>query len=739
MKIRIPKWHNLRDNRTVRIAVYVTLGIMMYFSMLSNVMPEKLNVRLFSIAGKDILSPVTIEDKQATKQNQDSAAEAVPLKYTFKQKAALVQIEKSNAIYDAAVQVVQKAKAEQQKTAEKNGTQSAQGTKSSTSPSTKSNSKSLKYDTPDKRVTVLKSKLSKGSIEGISQNTLNTLVSANSSILVMAKEVTDTTINNVMNSHIKWGDLSKAKNSVSSQMPSSTSLSQSMKAAVVDIAKNAIVPNYVFNTEKTKQARQEAINSVDPVMIQEGQILAKKGQVINHEIYHQLQVVGLLDKQFNPFPFIGLGLFVLLLSCLLGVELSKISTKVRSRSTYLFMYTLVLFYTLLIMKILSLMKPLGLHGLAFLVPAATGAMLVKILMNERMALVTSMILALCGSIIFNIDTIGTANFMYGIYILFGCLAGTFSLEKHNASPRIFKTGLFVSLVNMIVVTLFLMLKNGQYTPIDVCLEMGFAFLSGFLSSVLTLGFMPFFEAMFGILSSVRLIELSSPNHPLLRKILTEAPGTYHHSVMVANLAEAACEAIGANGLLARVAAYYHDIGKTKRPRFFIENQFGMENPHDKISPQLSRTVIISHPYDGAGMLKAHRMPKEIIDIAEQHHGTTLLKYFYHKALESDQAISEKEFRYPGPKVQTREAAVIEVADCVEAATRSLNKPTTEKIEVLVKKIITDRLEDGQFDECHLTLKELDTVATSICETLKGIFHSRIEYPELDLKKKVGHG
>lgn len=741
MKVRFPKWHNLKDNRTVRIAVYVALGIMMYLSMFSNVMPEKLNVRLFSIAGKDIISPVTIEDKQATKQNQDAASAAVPSKYTFKQKASLVQIEKTNAIYDAAIQVVQKAKSEQQKSLEKNGTQTTTRTDSSTFPSTGSSSQKPKYklDTPDKRITALKNDLSNGAVNGISHGTLSTLVSADPSSLTMAKEVTDTTINNVMSSHIKWGNLNKAKDSVSSKMPSSTSLNGRMKAAVNELAKNAIVPNYVFNADKTKQARQEAINSVDPVMIQEGQILAKKGQVINHDIYHQLQVVGLLDSQFNLFPFLGLALFVLLMTAFLIYELTRMSAKIRTRSTYLFMYSLVLFFTLLVMKIISFLQPLGLHGLVFLVPAATGAMLVKILIDERMALVTSMILALCGSIIFNVNTIGTANFMYGIFILFGCLAGTFSLKKHNARPRIFKTGLFVSLVNMIVVTLFIMLKSGQYTALDVCLEMGFAFLSGFLSAVLTLGFMPFFEAAFGILSSVRLIELSSPNHPLLRKILTEAPGTYHHSVMVANLAEAACEAIGANGLFARVAAYYHDIGKTKRPRFFIENQLGMENPHDKISPQLSRTVIISHPYDGASMLKAKRMPKEIVDIAEQHHGTTLLKYFYHKALENDPSVREQEFRYPGPKVQTREAAVIEIADSVEAATRSLNKPTQEKIETLVKKIITDRLEDGQFDECHLTLKELDTVAKSICETLKGIFHSRIEYPEMDLKKKVGHG
>ncbi|HEX6922657.1 MAG TPA: HD family phosphohydrolase [Bacillales bacterium] len=735
MKTRMPKWRDLKDNFSVRIAIYIALGVMMYLAMLSNVMPEKLDVQLFSVAKQDILSPITIKDVQATKQKQEQAAAAVPSKFTFKQKAALIQIEKANALFESAAKVVERTQEKQQQA----DAEASNKIDKSEQKKDKSNSKTADSSV-EERIKALKGMVSGDIIDKVSHDTLAALVNADPEALAMAREVTSTTINSVMSDQIKWGELSAAKASVEEKVPSS-SLNDNMKEAVIEIAESSIIPNYVFNAEETKQARQEAIESVEPVMIQEGQILAKKSQdVINHKIYHQLQVVGLLDEDFNPYPYIGLALFVLLLTGLLIYELNNVTSKVRSRDTYLLMFTMTMFVTLLFMKTTSLLEPLGLHGLIFLVPAAVGTMLVRMLVNERLAVTSSIVLALCGSVIFNVETLGTVNFMFGIYILFSCLAGAVVLEKHNARPKILKTGIFISFVNMAVVAVFLMMKTGNYSTPEILLEFGFAFLSGFLSAILTLGLMPFFEAAFGILSTMRLIELSSPNHPLLRKILTEAPGTYHHSVMVANLAEGACEGIGANGLLARVAAYYHDVGKTKRPRFFIENQMGMENPHDKISPQLSRTVIISHPYDGVSMLKEHHLPKEIIDIAEQHHGTTLLKYFYHKALANDsKGVSEKEFRYPGPKVQTREAAVIEIADSVEAATRSLSKPTPEKIENLVRKIITDRLEDGQFDECHLTLKELDTVAMSICETLKGIFHSRIEYPEMDLKKKVGHG
>jgi cyclic-di-AMP phosphodiesterase PgpH len=279
------------------------------------------------------------------------------------------------------------------------------------------------------------------------------------------------------------------------------------------------------------------------------------------------------------------------------------------------------------------------------------------------------------------------------------------------------------------------LPNGQFSGIEYGYYLITALVSGIGSAVLTIGLLPFFEASFGILSTMRLIELSNPNHPLLRKILMEAPGTYHHSVMVANLAESACEAIGANGLLARVGSYYHDIGKTRRPNFYIENQMHLENPHDRLPPDKSANIIIAHVTDGSNILKKYHMPKEIIDIAEQHHGTTLLKVFYHKAIQGDTEIKEEDYRYPGPKAQTKESAVVGIADSVEAAVRSLSHPTPELIESLVKKIVADRLQDGQLNECDITIKEIETVSHALCETLKGIFHSRIEYPEMIKKVK----
>src|SRR5690625_2506007 len=237
------------------------------------------------------------------------------------------------------------------------------------------------------------------------------------------------------------------------------------------------------------------------------------------------------------------------------------------------------------------------------------------------------------------------------------MAAIIFLRNLKDRLAVIKAGFGMSVINIMSLLLFIFLSFEKYTFIDILIQSGLGITSAFLSTVLTIGLLPFFETGLGILTDIKLLQLSSPNQPLLKKILTEAPGTYHHSVMVANLSETACEAIGANGLLARVGAYYHDIGKTVRPHYFIENQLAVNNPHDVISPAQSAEIIISHPYDGAEMLKEHRLPKEIIDIAKQHHGTTLLKYFYYKEEETNKHVKEESYRYPGPKPQTKEAAI----------------------------------------------------------------------------------
>lgn len=729
----VDKWlKKIQNHKLITIGLYIVLAVVLYGSMYTNVRPEKMDLRLFSIAKKDIISPITIENMEATAQKKQEAALNVKDQYILKTEYAENRVEIISAIFDAVNEVKTQEIEKQEAPVENEEVDQNQGSVSEQPPN-ESELEQTEAILIEGRLNSLKEMIPIELQEQLSRNVLEALLKATPEQLDSAKSTTITLIKQIMGEPIKVGEEEEKKQMVASEIQN-VNLPSNLKKSMIELAQYAIIPNYVYDMKETERKRQQAMEEVNPVKIQAGQILVKEGQVIDRDIYKQLELVGFLEDEVNPSIYVGLLIFVIVLTSIISYFFHDINTPNRSQTSFLLMYVLIFSITILLMKIISLFHLVLEIGYIF--PIAMATMLIKTLINEKIAIISSMILAVCASIIFNIEMLGKFNFSIGVYFLISGLAGTIFLGEQFRS-KILKAGLYVSGVNMIVITALFMIKNGHYSSIEVGIYLSLAFLSGFISAVLTLGLLPVFEASFGILTSIKLIELSSPNHPLLRKILIEAPGTYHHSVMVANLSEVACEAIGANGLLARVGAYYHDIGKTKRPHFFIENQMNMENPHDNIAPQLSKTIITAHPYDGSAMLKEFKIPKEIIDIAEQHHGTTLLKYFYFKAKEQSKgSVLESDFRYPGPKAKTKEAAIVGIADSVEAAVRSMSNPTPHKIENLVRQILTDRLQDGQFDKCDITLKELDIATTSMCETLKGIFHSRIEYPAEETKKKV---
>lgn len=258
------------------------------------------------------------------------------------------------------------------------------------------------------------------------------------------------------------------------------------------------------------------------------------------------------------------------------------------------------------------------------------------------------------------------------------------------------------------------------------------FINGILSGVIVIGILPVFEYLFRTVTNISLLELADFNNPILKQMVLDAPGTYHHSLIVGNLSEAACSAIGAHALLARIGAYYHDIGKLQKPEYFSENQSVSESKHDTLSPTISKMVIMNHVKDGLDLAKRHRLNPRIAEFIQQHHGSSLVYYFYRRAienLEDDQEIREEGFRYPGPKPNSRETAVVLLADSVEAATRALRDPAPAKIEELVHKIINNKFIDGQLDECDLTLKDLEKISEVFVRILNGIYHSRVSYPE----------
>jgi putative nucleotidyltransferase with HDIG domain len=350
-------------------------------------------------------------------------------------------------------------------------------------------------------------------------------------------------------------------------------------------------------------------------------------------------------------------------------------------------------------------------------------MLVRIVLNSEVALVYCAVCAPLLGIQFNNST------SVAIYALLAGVIGAHGVRQCKDRGTIFIAGLKVSVVNMALAVPFQVLTD-NFISVQTLYIFSFALVGGMINSLIVSGTIPVLESLFQYTTDIKLLELSNLNSSILRELMIRAPGTYHHSVLVGSLVEAAAEAINANPLLARVAAYYHDIGKINKPLYFIENVRGGENRHDKLTPNMSSLILISHVKEGAELAREKRLGKPIVDIIRQHHGTALIKYFYQKAKGHDEAeVHETEFRYPGPKPQTREAGLVLLADCVEAASKTLTDPTPARIQGMVQKIINNIFIDGQLEECELSLKSLHEIAKSFNQVLSGIYHQRIDYPE----------
>lgn len=488
------------------------------------------------------------------------------------------------------------------------------------------------------------------------------------------------------------------------------------------ITTEIIQPNLVFNEEETERQRSKARMNVQPARrtIVQDLPIVRKGEVITPEHMEQLEVLGLQRKvENNRARIVGLVVLILLMLIVGLVYLYLFKRDIWHQEGLLALLGLILIVDLLVAKLLTLI-PNSLYG--YFIPVAAGSMLVAILLDNHLSLLFTIIMASFVGLIMG----GDLN--YALVAVVGGLVGTFSVSRLHQRSHLTRAGLLVAAGNMTAIIGIGLFSAQPWREVSLGTFLGI--MNGVLAAVLTIGLLPYLENSFSLTTAVTLLEISNPNHPLLKRVLLEAPGTYHHSILVGNLGEAAAEVVGADSLLVRAGAYYHDVGKLKRPYFFIENQLSKDNPHDKIAANLSALIITSHVKDGLELAQRHRLPQVIKDIIGQHHGTTLLTYFYNQALEEakEKKVVEEDFRYVGPKPQTKEAAIVMLADTVEAAVRSLGKPTPNRIEGMVHRLIKERLHDGQLDECDLTFRDLSAIAAAFVKVLAGIYHSRIEYP-----------
>jgi len=485
------------------------------------------------------------------------------------------------------------------------------------------------------------------------------------------------------------------------------------------LLQNRLQANLVFNEEATLAAREQAQASVEPRIIRRDEIIVFEGERITEDDLVRLRDAGLLRPDAAYPSVAGALLMSVVLVGLTAGYLRFFEPETMGRTIRLVLLALIVVSTLVVARFTWLIS-------GYAMPTAAGSMLLALLLSPQVAIFATVLMAATLGIVTG------GQLVLALVVLVGGLVGIFSVTRVGQRSDLMRAGLYVGLVNGLMIITWLLLHGaGNLLEMALWRDVLWGVASGVVSAVLTIGSLPFLETFSGILTPVRLLELANPDQPLLRRLLVEAPGTYHHSIMVANLTEAAVERVGGNSLLARVGAYYHDIGKLKRPYFFAENQFGGENPHDKINPNLSALIITAHVKDGVEMAREHRLPAELIRFIQEHHGTMRVQYFYNKAMEETggEGLLEENFAYPGPVPQTRETAICMLADSAEAAARAMTKPTPGRIEATVRKIIKDRLNDGQLDRCDLTLKDLNLIADTFTQILNGIFHARIEYPE----------
>ncbi|CAH1196373.1 Cyclic-di-AMP phosphodiesterase PgpH [Paenibacillus auburnensis] len=722
-----------------RYALFLLLGIVFYFSLSSDLLPKRYDIKVNTTSAKEITAPKQILDNKAKLKAQEAAAENVPNKYeiipiradslvtslldridSLNQDDLISQSDKVGIYKDVIPQRANDFILNFINSSRNSGTYS------------------------DTLLDEIQSVIAEQAYT-IPEETYIKIPRLTSQDIIEMKQVAREIVIKLMNDQIVDAQTVRAK--VAEQVSVSSLSQRTAREVTQELVRLVIMPNKFFDEEATKEAKVQARENTPDVFIEQGDVLVAKGDTITPDLYALLDENGLLSNEVNYWPQFGLLLLSIMLSAglMVFIRYSGGTAGFKYNNSQLLMLVLVFIITIFTMKLAAFLQTDVRSYVGFLAPVAIGAMLIAMLLDMTLAYFCSILFGVLASIILNVQQNTVFDFTFGFFALVVSYVAIFATHRAGQRSTLLKGGIMVSLFGCVTVFMLKLLGGGEWNDTQTLYEVGFAFASGLLTAVLVIGLMPFFEATFGILSALKLVELSNPNHPLLRKLLTETPGTYHHSVMVGNLSEAAAEAIGADGLLCRVGSYYHDIGKTKRPFYFIENQNNMENPHDSIEPALSKSIIVAHARDGVEMLKEYKLPKPIRDIAEQHHGTTFLHYFYHKALKLAEEkgvepdFTEEDFRYSGPKAQSKEAAVVGIADSVEAAVRSLRKPTVVQVETMIEKIIKSRLDDHQFDECDLTIKELDIIARTLKETVMGIFHSRIEYPEEVKKPKKEEG
>ena len=537
---------------------------------------------------------------------------------------------------------------------------------------------------------------------------------------VQARAATLATVERVMGVGVRMEQLDEAREQLRELLRASGLTGRALAVASA-VGQGVLRANLVLDRAFTQTLRREAEEAVEPVRVRilRGEIIVRRGDRITETHLRKLEALGLIGVPTSWDIVLGTAVVIALLLGLTAYYLFQYQPEIWRTNRYLLLWSLLVILTVLLARaVVSLRLNLN------LIPAAAGSILLTVLLRPRLALFSAAVLSIL------IGLIATSDLRTAFIAFTGSVVGVYAIRRISHRTDLIVAGLKVGLATAAAVIATGLLERQPVYPAMV-VDASSGIFNGVIVGLFSIGIMPYLENLFGLVTPIKLLELSNPAHPLLRRLQLEAPGTYHHSVIVGNLAEAAAEAIGADALLVRVGTYYHDIGKIRRPVFFVENQVGVDNPHERMAPSLSALTVAAHVRDGLELAREYGLPRVITDFIPEHHGTMLMTYFYHQALERGDQPEPGAYRYEGPKPQTRETAIVMLADAVEAAVRTLPRPTPDRIYEIVRRIVHERLEDGQLDECDLMFRDLEKIAQAFTRILTGIFHPRVEYPDLE--------
>jgi len=518
---------------------------------------------------------------------------------------------------------------------------------------------------------------------------------------------------------IREDELAEAQRSVPSLI--GFGLNDDEAAVVSALVQGLLRPNTFYNPERTEAARAAAAEKIEPVdrTIAAGEIIVRAGDRVEPLDIEALDALGLLSFQRTWRDYLAAIILGIMLASIFIAFISYRQQNFWADNLKVFLLGIIFSSFVLLAKIMVPMHTI----LPYLYPLAAMAMLLGALIDLPIAVFAVVLV----SIVIGLLTDGNVELL--VYPTVSALAGSLALGRAERLNSFVRAGAWIMFANLSALVIFRLPQVGMVDDRAILELVTAALVNGILASSFTLVIFYLFGQLFGLTTSLQLLELSRPTHPLLRQLLLKAPGTYHHTLLVSNMAEEAATAIGADALLVRVGSYYHDIGKTVRPYFFIENNTEGVNPHDRLDPYTSARIIISHVTDGVDLAHKYRLPAPIIDFIREHHGTTRVEYFYHQACQEQiEAVDESQFRYPGPRPQSRETAILMLADTCEAMVRAINPPTREEMVDLIRSAINRRLLSGQLDDSQLTLRDLNVMVDAFTRVLQGIHHPRIRYP-----------